>query len=248
MVFSDQPYEDLEKFPGWEHASDYLKSLILENGCKVVADIGGGAQPMVDLDFLRTHQIQYYVFDISAEELAKADPGYRKAQLDITCDEASFRASKVRTDFDLVFSHMMLEHVHDPLKAHANFGRMLRPGGLSVHLYPSMNNFPLFVNSLMPEWLTAPVLRLLQPGRTQDGTAGKFPAFYRYCGAPSLRLRRVLSSTGFDVVQHTAYVGHDYYKRIKPLAAIERMLRKVILALGVPVVSANLLVLKKSKV
>jgi SAM-dependent methyltransferase len=247
MSFSAHSYENLEKFPGWERASDYLKSLILENGCKVVADIGGGAQPMVDLDFIRTYKLEYYVFDISESELAKADPGYRKIQLDIICDEQAFQAKRIRTDFDLVFSHMMLEHVQDPLKAHSNFGRMLRPGGLSVHLYPSMNNLPLFANSLMPEWISGPLLRLLQPGRKQEGTAGKFIAYYRHCGAPSLRLRKVLSDSGFDVVQHTAYVGHDYYKRIRPLAAVERALRKVILALHMPMVSANLLVLRKPK-
>jgi SAM-dependent methyltransferase len=247
MAFSACNYENLEKFPGWERASDYLKSLILENGCKVVADIGGGAHPMIDLEFIHAHGLDYYVFDISPSELAKADPGYRKIQLDIACDESEFHAKRIRTDFDLVFSHMMLEHVQDPLRAHANFGRMLGPSGLSVHLYPSMNNLPLFANSFMPEWISGPLLRVLQPGRVQDGTAGKFVAYYRYCGAPSQRLRKVLTGCGFDVLQHTAYVGHNYYKRIKPLAAAERALRKLILALRVPMVSANLLVLRKPK-
>jgi SAM-dependent methyltransferase len=247
VAFSDHNFENLEKFPGWEKASGYLKNLILENGCKTVADIGGGAHPMIDMEFIRAHRIDYYVIDISASELAKADPGYKKIELDITCDESLFRAKKIRTDFDLVFSHMMLEHVEDPLKAHANFARLLRPGGLSVHLYPSMNNFPLFVNSLMPEWLSGPLLRLLQPNRKQEGTEGKFVAYYKYCGAPSMRLRRVFHQSGFEIVQHTAYVGHEYYKRIKPLASVERALRKLILALHVPMVSANLLVLKKPR-
>jgi SAM-dependent methyltransferase len=247
MAFSQKSFENLEKFPGWERASGYLKALILENGFKKVADIGGGAQPMIDLDFIRAHGIEYTVFDISASELAKADPTYNKIQLDITCDESAFRAKRLPTGFDLVFSHMMLEHVADPLKAHANFARLLRPGGLSVHLYPSMNNFPLFANSLMPEWLSGRILRLLQPGRTQEGTAGKFVAYYKYCGAPSMRLRNVFQQNGFEVVQHTAFVGHDYYKRIRPLAAAERALRKLVLAARVPLVSANLLILKKPK-
>jgi SAM-dependent methyltransferase len=247
MAFSKQRFEDLERFPGWEKASGYLKSLIIENGCKVVADIGGGARPMIDLDFIRAHKIDYYVFDISAAELAKADPGYSKIELDIACSEGEFRARKIRTDFDLVFSHMMLEHVADPKRAHANFARLLRPGGLSVHLYPSMNNLPLFVNRLMPEWLSRPLLRLLQPNRKQEGTEGKFEAYYKYCGAPSMKLRRVFHDTGFEVVQHTAYVGHDYYRRIKPLALVEKAMRRLILAAHVPMVSANLLVLKKPR-
>jgi SAM-dependent methyltransferase len=247
MAFSARRYEDLDRFPGWGKASDYLKSLILENGCKVVADIGGGARPMIDLAFIRAHGIAYYVFDIAAGELAKADQGYNKIELDITCGEGEFRARKIRSDFDLVFSHMMLEHVADPRKAHANFARLLRPGGLSVHLYPSMNNFPLFANSLMPERLSGPLLRLLQPNRKQEGTEGKFAAYYKYCGAPSMRLRRVFHESGFEVVQHTAFVGHEYYKRIKPLAKVERAMRKLLLAAHVPMVSANLLVLKKPR-
>jgi SAM-dependent methyltransferase len=238
--------ENLEKFPGWEKAGDYLKKTILESGAKVIADIGGGANPMIDMDFIEKHGLEYYVFDISASELAKADPRYRKVEFDITCDDAEFRRKNVRQDFDFVFSHMMLEHVEDPVKAHVNFSKLLKPGGLSVHFYPSMNNFPLAVNWIIPESLSGRILRLLQPHRTQEGNNGKFKAYYRYCGAPSLKLEKVLSRSGFDVVQHTAYVGHEYYKRIKPLAMIEKQLRNVILALNLPLVTCNLLILRKS--
>lgn len=238
-------YQDLDSFPGWEMAPDFLKRLILEKGCKVIADIGGGANPLIDMDFIEKHGLQYYVFDISAPELAKADPRYRKVEFDITANEETFRAAKLRTDFDLVFSHMMMEHVQEPLKAHANFARLLRPGGLSVHMYPSKYNFPLFVNTLMPEALSLRILPLLQPNRKQEGNEGKFVAFYKYCGPPSRKLASVLHGAGFEVQQHTAYVGHRYYKRIKPLAFVEKLLRKLILAAHIPMTSANLLILRK---
>lgn len=238
-------YQNLDSFPGWENAPDFFKRLILEKGCKVVADIGGGANPLIDIEFIEKHGLQYYVVDISESELRKADPRYRKAVFDITADAQAFEHAKLRTDFDLVFSHMMMEHVQEPLKAHANFARLLRPGGLSVHMYPSKYNFPLFMNTLIPEALSLKILPLLQPNRTQDGKEGKFVAFYRYCGPPSRKLANVLNEAGFAVESHTAYVGHQYYKRLKPLALIERMLRKVILALHIPMTSANLLVLRK---
>jgi hypothetical protein len=138
-----------------------------------------------------------------------------------------------------------MEHVQEPLKAHANFARLLKPGGLSVHMYPSKYNFPLFMNTLIPEALSLKILPLLQPNRRQEGNEGKFVAFYKYCGPPSRKLAQTLSGAGFAVERHTAYVGHRYYKRIKPLAAIEKRLRKVILAAHIPMTSANLLVLRK---
>ncbi len=238
-------YQDVDGFPGWEQAPEFFKKLILENGCKVVGDIGGGARPLIDMEFIEKHGLEYYVFDISASELAKADKRYRKIEFDITSDAHAFNAMKVRTDFDLVFSHMMLEHVQEPLKAHSNFARLLRPGGLSVHLYPAKYNFPLFMNTLIPEALSLKILPLLQPNRQQDGTEGKFVAFYKYCGPPTRKLAGVLQRAGFEVKQHTAFVGHRYYKRIKPLAAVEKMLRKIILAAHIPMISANLLVLRK---
>lgn len=238
-------FQDLDSFPGWELAPDFFKRVILERGCKVVADIGGGAHPLLDIEFIERHGLEYYVFDISPEELAKADPRYRKVVFDITSDEKGFRKAKLRTDFDLVFSHMMMEHVQEPLKAHANFARLLKPGGLSIHMYPSKYNFPLFMNTLIPEALSLKILPLLQPNRKQEGTEGKFVAFYKHCGPPTRKLRGVLKGAGFEVERHTAYVGHRYYKRIKPLAALEKNLRKLILAARIPMTSANLLVLRK---
>lgn len=238
-------FQDLDNFPGWSRAPEFLKRVILEEGCKVIADIGGGAMPLLDIEFIEKHGLQYYVFDISAVELAKADPRYRKIVFDITSGEGKFRAANLRTDFDLVFSHMMMEHLKEPLSAHANFARLLRPGGISLHMYPSKYNFPLFVNTLIPESLSLKILPLLQPHRTQEGNEGKFVAFYKYCGPPSRRLSNLLRRAGFEVERHTAYVGHRYYKRIGPLAVVEKVLRKVILAAHIPMTSANLLILRK---
>jgi SAM-dependent methyltransferase len=205
----------------------------------------GGRFPRIDLGFVAQNGLIYTLFDISAAELDQADAGYRKIVIDVCCDEHGFEVAKAPRNLDLIFSHMLLEHLPDPMQAHRNFYKMLRPGGISVHLFASKSNFPLFVNGFIPEKLSHGILKLLQPHRDTSGEEGKFEAHYRMCGAPTLEMRRAYEAVGFEVVQHTSYVGHEYYKRIKPLAALERALRPMIVKLGLPIVSANLLILRK---
>jgi hypothetical protein len=88
-------------------------------------------------------------------------------------------------------------------------------------------------------------LKLLQPHRDTAGEEGKFEALYRMCGAPSRQSRIAYESTGFEIVQHTSFVGHEYYKRIGPLAKVERKIRPLIVKLDIPMVSCSLLILRK---
>jgi SAM-dependent methyltransferase len=236
---------ELDDFPGWNKVGGFIKSLILAQGAKAIGDVGGGRLPRIDLDFVAKNKLVYNLFDISADELAQADDGYRKIVMDVCCDDRSFAESQAPQNLDLIFSHMLLEHLPDPLQAHRNFFKMLRPGGMSVHLFASKRNLPLFVNGFIPEKLSHAILKLLQPHRDTSGEEGKFEALYCMCGAPTLAMRQAYEATGFEVVQHTSYVGHEYYKRIKPLAAIERALRPMIVKMDLPMVSANLLILRK---
>jgi len=244
-VQTNRTLDDTDNFPGWERASAFLMRLIADNNFKVIGDIGGGAHPMLDADFVKTHGLTYTVFDISREELDKAPPQFDKVQMDISCGDATFKTKGVRKDFDLLFSHMFLEHIEKPEQAHRNFARMLNPGGMSVHFYPSPNNFPLTLNRVIPESVSTGLVRVLQNTRDVDGQQGKFRAFYRNCGAPSAKLEAKFNDLGFDLVQHTGYVGHHYYKRIAPLAALEKQLRGVLLTMRVPMTTYNLLMLKR---
>jgi hypothetical protein len=106
---------------------------------------------------------------------------------------------------------------------------------------------PLYLNSLIPEGLSRSILKLLQPHRNTAGQEGKFEAYYRYCGAPSKALQNAYQSIGYEVVQHTSYVGHDYYKRIPILRNAEKVMRKVIVNAELPIISTNLLILRKPR-
>ena len=235
----------LDTFPGWDRSGDFIKKLILSNNSKRIGDVGGGRMPRIDLDFIRKNDIDYYLFDISASELALADAAYHKIEMDVCCDEQGFKKIAAPRDLDLIFSHMLLEHLPDPMAAHRNFFKMLKPGGVSVHMFPSKNNFPLLLNSMIPESVSRTILRLVQPHRNEIGEEGKFEAFYHYCGVPRDSTLKAYEAIGYEVVGQTRYVGHEYYRRIPPLAALERKLRPLIARLGLPFISAHLLILRK---
>jgi SAM-dependent methyltransferase len=235
----------VDDFPGFAFAPGYLKDWIRELGAASVADIGGGANPLLDEGFVAQNGLTYSLLDISDSELAKAPSYYRKIQADMTMQPEDFREQVTAESFDLVFSHMFLEHVERPMNVHANIFTMLKPGGVAVHFFPSANNLPLFINRITPEWLSKVLVRLFQPGRDLHGHEGKFLAYYKLCGAPSGSLHKKFEKVGYRVVRHVGYVGHSYYDNIGSLGRLERKLRPLLVQLRIPLTSCILLVLRK---
>jgi SAM-dependent methyltransferase len=238
-------FEDADNFPGYDKAPQFIRDAIGRTGAKHIADIGGGANPMVDWEFIAENDLSYRILDISAEELAKAPATYAKTVVDLCAPPDQFDAVVEPSSFDLTFTHMFLEHVQNPELVHRNIRSMLRPGGIALHFVPCSSNFPLTVNRLMPEWITKPLVRIAQPNRDISGHQVKFPAYYKLCGAPSKRLADKYRAMGFEIIRYDGYVGHSYYDAFPPLRAFERGLRRLLIALQIPMASQALLVLKR---
>ena len=235
----------IDNFPAFGKAAPYLKKIITEHNYKLIADIGGGANPVLDDEFIAKNNIRCFLIDKSTSELNKAPPLYDKIEANASASNDIFRKQIAGRKFDLIFSHMFLEHIENPMQAHRNFYSALNPGGRCVHIYPSPNNIPLTLNRLLPEAISGYLLRIAQPTRDLQGSRRKFKAYYRMCGAPTPGLAAEFEAIGYTVRQHTGYIGHTYYERFKPLAIIERGLRKIIFKLGLPLTSGCLLVLEK---
>ena len=121
-----------------------------DHGVSDVAELGAGAKPLVgDADkwgFVN-HRV---VIDISADELAKAGTDVETRVADLCQPIATGHNS-----YDLVFSNMLCEHLADPRTFHENCFNLLRPGGLSVHFFPTLFAFPFVINKLIPERLSS---------------------------------------------------------------------------------------------
>ena len=92
----------------WSGFVPLIERLVTERGVRRICDLGGGANPSLSLDFVKKHQLDYTVLDISRDELRKVPDGYGKIQADATS-----RSLDVPRDYELVFSRMLAEHVKD---------------------------------------------------------------------------------------------------------------------------------------
>ena len=236
--------KNTKEFPGFEKFSDFLiehiNKLRLKQEINSVLDLGGGANPM--LSHKTANLKNYDLADISDTELKKAD---RKKYNYFYCVDLTSDISKIKKKYDLVFSHMFLEHIKDPEGLHINISKLLKTNGIAIHLYASHYNLPLFLNRILPQFLSDLLLKIAQPHRYKNDKHLKFPAFYNRCGPPSLSLERYFNEMGFQTLEHIGFVGHDYYARFGFLTFIEKEIRKILLFFKVPLTSYNVLVLRK---
>ena len=114
--------KNTKEFPGFEKFSDFLiehiNKLRLKQEINSVLDLGGGANPM--LSHKTANLKNYDLADISATELKKAD---RKKYTYFYCVDLTSDISKIKKKYDLVFSHMLLEHIKDPKGLHINISK-----------------------------------------------------------------------------------------------------------------------------
>jgi SAM-dependent methyltransferase len=185
-----------------------------------VCDLGGGANPTLALDQIGELGLRYEIVDVSQDELAKAPAGYARVQADALDPGFPY----AHGPYDLVASGFIAEHVPDPARFHANVLAALAPGGFAVHAFPTLYEPTFVLNRLLPETLTAPLLRRVQPGREDAGSHGKFRAYYRWCRGPTRRQLARFTTTGFEIVEYTGYFGHGYYGPVKPLDRLEQRL------------------------
>lgn len=188
-----------------------VERIIDEHDVRVVADFGGGANPMLGLDQIDRMGLRYLVVDASEAELAKTPAGYRTYPADLTLAPSWFGGEP----FDLVVSRFVAEHVVDPAAFHGAVWAALRPGGLAAHFFPTLPAPPFVMNRLLAGRGSRKLVETLQPGaRHESGSLPKFPAYYRWCEGPTTRQYRRFASIGFEVVQYVVLVGHRYYERI----------------------------------
>jgi len=202
----------------WAGFVGRVERLVMTHQCRTICEIGGGANPALSLDFVQKQGLDYVIIDISATELAKAPAGYRTRVQDMTLPLTGEEGT-----YDLVFSKMLAEHVRDGELFHHNMFRLLRPGGVAFHFFPTLYAPPYILNLLLPERVTDWLLNVFQAGREKSGRLGKFPAYYRWCHGPTTRQLARLKSVGFRVEQYTGFFGHPgYYQKVRFIERLHR--------------------------
>jgi len=195
----------------WHDFRRAVTALIENSGARRIVEVGGGANPLLPIEYVQARGLDYTILDISAAELDKAPAGYNKVVADIGAP--AFAAPGA---FDFVFSNMLAEHVANAEAFHRNVSAMLRSGGLAFHYFPTLFSLPMVINRLIPERVGQRVLDLLLPGyRSRAGRVGKFPAYYRWCFGPLPMQFRRFGRLGYSVLEYRGAFGyHGYFDRL----------------------------------
>lgn len=202
-----------------------VEGLIRQRGAESVCEVGGGAFPMLSRDFVSAHELRYLVIDVSAEELNKA-PAHAETLVGDISDLGALPSER----FDVVITRWVLEHVEVPERFHRGVRRLLHPGGSAIHLFPTLYSLPFVVNRLLPDAVSA---RVLRASGGADRDQGKFPAYYRWCRGPIRRQIRRFERQGFYIEQYVGFYGHHYFERIPPLQRAENGFARLLAKRGV---------------
>jgi SAM-dependent methyltransferase len=191
----------------WAEYPSFIQNVVERFSPKKVCDVGGGANPVLPREFIADRGIEYTMLDISAEELVKAPNEYKKIVQDIEAECLPWMS-----EFDLIFTKMLAEHIHDGRRFHKNVFDLLKPGGIAVHYFPTLYALPFIVNKIVPEKLSSDLLNIFAP--RERFRSGKFPAYYDWCYGPTPRMLGMLVSIGFEIIEYQGLIGHTYFDRI----------------------------------
>jgi SAM-dependent methyltransferase len=200
----------------WSEYAAFVQNLVQEHSARKICDVGGGANPVLPLQFITENQLDCTILDISSAELDKAPCGYKKLVQDIEAERCG------PTDlFDLVITKMMAEHLRNGRLFHKNIFSMLKPGGVAVHYFPTLYALPFLVNKWVPERLSSFLLDIFLPRDRYQ--RAKFPAYYSWCYGPTPGMLKMLTEIGYEIVQYNGFFGNIYYTRVPILRDLHRV-------------------------
>lgn len=202
------------RYDFWEKALLFdmsARELIQARQARRICEIGAGANPALDLDFVAAHDLEYVLVDVDRGELAKAGDGYQTLVADVTR-----RDFALDRRFDFVFSRMVAEHIRNAEQFHANVYAMLSDGGTAFHFFPTLYAWPFLLNRVLPDAITERILLAVDSSRTREGKHGKFPAYYEWCRGPSRRQISRFERLGYVVEEYVGFFGHGYYGKLLP--------------------------------
>ncbi len=140
------------------HYKSTIEDLISLLNAETVIEIGGGRRPLLDGDEIRAKNVRYIVNDISAHELELGPPDLEKVCFNVS--QGAMDCGDLANAIDLMFSNMVFEHVSNSYQAYHNIFKLLAPGGVCLNFHPVLYSPPFVANWLLPEHVSAPILRL----------------------------------------------------------------------------------------
>jgi ubiquinone/menaquinone biosynthesis C-methylase UbiE len=173
-----------------------------------IVDLGGGRHCPFAAEVDRSGGTRIVAVDISEEELDANE----------TVDEVRVADVAAGLPFEdgevsLLVSRTLLEHVEGVPAAVGHIGRVIAPGGRSIHLVPCRSSLFAIAARLIPWRLAKPAVDRLVP--SARGVI-EFEPFYDHCEPATLE--RLFRDAGFSSVDvRVCWSQADYFQSIFPL-------------------------------
>lgn len=207
-------------------------------GNQVIVDVGGGRSCRFAARRDPSLQNRIVCVDVSGDEMQFNRDVDEKRVCDIMQD-LPFEAESV----DLLVSRSVLEHLEQQDRFLANSYRVLKPGGVCVHLFPSKYALFALINQMLPakisRWLVNSVF---------EGTKGilGFPAIYDK--TYDTAFRSALAAAGLSVEEiQNGYYQSSYFSFFVPFFLISAFYEMCVMRLGIRNLCAYLLVIARKE-
>lgn len=209
--------------PLWQSFEREAAELIaaLPDGSTVL-DLGGGRRCVYAHALPEGRNIRIVAVDLSAEELAMNETVDETRVADVS-EELPFPDASV----DLILSRALLEHVDGVPAAIENMQRVLKPGGVALHLIPGRWSLFGMAARFLP---FGPLLKLVHAVMPWTRGQVEFEVHYDHCDPPSLE--RLFREGGWRRVDtRICWAQPGYFEAVYPLflahAVYERVVRKL---------------------
>lgn len=198
-----------------EFASSFAQAFITSG--MTVYDVGGGKNPLLDLERKTELKLRYVGLDIDAEELGRARPGVYDEV--IATDVSTYGG---RGDGNVVICRALLEHVENIEEAFSALASILKPGGRLILFVPSRNAIFARINLLLPQRVKRFILFTIFPSTSRNQG---FPSFYRRCTPRDFKALAEVNGLVMEEVR--TYWSSMYFSFFVPLHAVWRLTQLV---------------------
>lgn len=143
--------------------------------------------------------------------------------------------------FDLITANMVVEHFYAPEIQIKEIHRILKPGGLFIFHTPNIFGYVIMMAKLVPERIKKKLIYILE-GRNEEDV---FPTYYK--ANSESQIRELAESIGFNVLEIRMLVSSAKSSVIPPIAAIELLLIRMLMARPFKKLRANIIATLQKK-
>jgi len=207
---------------------------VLDGTPCTVLDVGGGRESHIAQFCPKGSEL--IALDISSDELALNCEATQKVVAD-ACQDIPLPPASV----DLVTSYSVFEHLHDVTAFSRQAFRVLRPGGVMLHVFPCRYAIFAVINRVLPFKLSRQLISIFYDYFPKDYG---FPAYYDQC-SPG-KIERALTQAGFKVETTVLdYYQSFWFTFFAPLYATSVLYELAVMALRLRPLCGHIAVLAR---